>query len=366
MKMQDNKKFKILIVDDMPKNIQLLGSILREEGYDIAFAKSGIEALERIKSSDFDLFLLDIMMPEMDGFEVCNHLKNNFSTRDIPIIFLSAKNDIESIVKGFNIGAVDYISKPFNATELLARVRTHLALKYQAEKLTEINNAKDKFFSIIAHDLRTPLLSFHGLTKMLHEDYNNFSEEERLEFVSKMHLSAEQLFGLLENLLEWSRIQTNKIPFNPSEFDLYKVVLENILLLKNNADCKKITIINTAKENTSVIADKYMIQTVIRNLISNAIKFTKNNGEIKISTHKNNSTITVSIEDNGIGIAVEDIPKLFKIDEHFSNTGTNNEKGSGIGLILCKEFIEKNNGKIWVESKKNKGSTFFFTLNTVQ
>lgn len=361
-------KAKILIVDDLPKNIQLLGSILRDKGYDIAFAKNGAEAIQRVENYYFDLILLDIMMPEINGFEVCQHLKKNKNTSSIPIIFLTAKNDTESTVKGFKLGAVDYVTKPFNAIELIARVETHLALKKSSEeirrsniKLKELNSTKDKFFSILAHDLRNPLISFKGITELLINNYKDFTEEERIEFINSMKNSAKHLFELFDNLLEWSRMQTGRINFNPISFNSKPLIAKAISILEANSTNKKINLIDNTDKHY-IFGDKDMFSSIFRNLLSNAIKFSYTNSEIIITSSDHKSHIQFDVTDHGIGIGEDELSKLFRIDEHVSKKGTIEENGSGLGLILCKEFTSKNNGKIWVKSKTNEGSTFSFTF----
>ncbi len=367
-------KTSILIVDDVPQNIQILGNILRKEGYDIAFAKSGEETLKRVKNKDFDLILLDIMMPGMDGYETCKIIKEKEREKEkseTPIVFLTAKNDTESTVKGFKLGAVDFITKPFNATELLARVETHVSLKKSKKaleesllKLEELNNAKDKFFSIIAHDIRNPLISFKGLTEVLMNKSQSISDEDKNEFIKLMHDSAKQLHSLLENLLEWSRVQTGGINFAPTNIDLCSLIESNIQLMEPIAINKKINIIKKINDNCMIHADKNMINTIIRNLLSNAIKFShpENKIIIKLEANKEKGQIVLSIQDFGVGISEDNKKKMFRIDEHISTKGTQKEKGTGLGLILAKEFANMHEGDILVESHVNIGSTISLVL----
>jgi len=362
MNSDKNRRSRILIVDDVPKNIQVVASILQKEGYDMAFAQNGNAALAHIQSHTFDLILLDVMMPGMDGFEVCEELKRSHATKDIPIIFLTAKADTDSIVRGFESGAVDYVTKPFNGTELSARVKTHLALRHSQQDLQEANATKDKFFSIIAHDLKNPFNAILGLSELLTEQYNSFDDEQKKEFICHIKDTCNNTFKLLQNLLEWSRMQTGKIEWKPDELDLYTSSFENITLFKAGAKNKEINLYSDIKKNTMVFADPNMVTMIMRNLVSNAVKFTKPGGEVRISSesHEDNEEITIS--DTGVGIKKEDIEKLFRIDVHHSTYGTAKEPGTGLGLILCKEFAEKNGGKIWVESEPGKGSRFKFTL----
>lgn len=229
-------------------------------------------------------------------------------------------------------------------------------------QLSELNNTKDKFFSIIAHDLKNPFAGLYINAELLSFYYDNFSEEERKKNIDKLLFSAKQLKELLENLLQWSRTQLGKMTFDPQETNINKLIVDSINLLKNNAEDKNIKINYKSKDNISSVVDSNMISTVLQNLITNAIKFTYENGEIDIISTIDNNQVIVEIKDNGVGIKENDLEKLFRLDSNFSTIGTSNEKGTGLGLILCKEFIEKNNGMIWVVSEYGKGSSFKFTL----
>jgi signal transduction histidine kinase len=362
MNHKSDRKFKVLIVDDVPKNIQLAGSILQKEEHNIFFANNGPTALKLTETNDFDLILLDIMMPEMDGFEVCTRLKKNPKTRDVPVIFLTAKSDSESTIKGFDTGAVDYVTKPFNEKELLARVKTHLQLRYTQQNLLEANATKDKFFSIIAHDLKNPFNALLGLTNLVLDRYDYFDEEKKKELIGMVHHSSKNMYQLLENLLDWSRMQTGKMKWDPDEIDLYTNAFETVLLLKVNAEKKNISLCSDIEKNTKVYADANMVTMVMRNLISNAIKFTPERGSVRITARTDGDYEEITVSDTGVGMEEADMQKLFRIDAHYSTPGTANEQGTGLGLILCREFVEKNRGEIWVESELGKGSAFKFRL----
>ena len=230
------------------------------------------------------------------------------------------------------------------------------------EKLTELNASKDKFFSIIAHDLRNPIAGFLNLTEILSDNFDVFSEKESKEFIDVMNQASKQLYNLLENLLQWSRSQTDSISFNPRPVSVKRMIDSTIDTLMINIENKEIKINIKAEEKTMVYADENMITTVIRNLLSNAIKFSHPGEPISIRCNQKEDFIEISVIDNGVGINNNDQEKLFKIDQHITTQGTSEEKGSGLGLILCKEFIEKNKGKIRVESELNKGSAFIFSL----
>lgn len=229
-------------------------------------------------------------------------------------------------------------------------------------KLIELNATKDKFFSIIAHDLKSPFNSIIGYGELLIEHIKEKNYDRIEDFANIVLKSSNRAMDLLKNLMEWAQSQTDKLLFNPENIEI-KPFIENITqFYEEIAKQKLITIKKQIPDNDTIFADKAMISTLFRNLISNAIKFTKPDGEINISVEKKPNEYIFSVSDNGIGIPKESIDKLFRIDQSFSTNGTNNEKGTGLGLILCKEFVEKHGGKIWVESEEGKGSIFSFTL----
>ena len=230
------------------------------------------------------------------------------------------------------------------------------------EQLKALNASKDKFFSIIAHDLRNPIAGFLNLTEVLTNNFDVFSENESKEFIEVMNQASKQLYNLLENLLQWSRAQTGSIAYEPKFVSVKKMVDSTIDTLMINIENKSIKININVDEKTVVFVDENMITTVIRNLISNAIKFTHPEGLISIRCVKKDELVELSVIDNGVGMKKEDQEKLFRIDQHITTQGTSEEIGTGLGLILCKEFIDKNDGEIWVESELNKGSAFIFTL----
>ena len=239
-------------------------------------------------------------------------------------------------------------------------------MKKIQDELIFANRSKDKFFSIIAHDLKSPISAFNNITDVLVKDYDDFDREDIFDFVKKLNESARNVYKLLEDLLEWSRNQNNKISFDPSIILLSKLSENIIDLLSNNIERKELEVVNKIDEDIKINADLNMINTVLRNLISNAIKFTQIGGKIEVgcSDYDENDMI-IWVKDNGVGMQQTDIDKLFKIEVHHTTHGTNEEVGTGLGLILCQDFIKKHNGKIWVESKYGEGSTFFFTIPKV-
>ena len=554
MPVQNTTKFPfqgqtILIVDDNPINLGVVSDYLEDYGFEIMVARSGENALKRIQHIQPDIILLDIMMPGMDGFETCQQLKANKVTKDIPVIFMTALTGTEDKVRGFEVGAVDYITKPIHQEEVLARVRTHLNLRnltqnlqmqnlrletssqvgrqiisileldkllidivtliqnkfgyyfvgiwllteqkdglviqasygseqtsclesgyviplntknsiliwayqnsqsylvndtnqdpeylglkqlpdtksqlvlplcvredtigvldiqanqlaafmaedktilqsladqiaiairnaklYKLEKkfrqaeeektlyLAKLNAAKDKFFSIVAHDLKIPfqplLISAHLLSK----NTAQLSPKNIQKMSTNIHNAAREVYSLLENLLQWSQMQRGQITHYPFNLNLNQIVQQNINLFALNAKNKAIVLQSTVVTDIIVYADENMLDTIIRNLISNALKFTPTDGTVTIASKPITPQvkfIEVSISDTGVGISEENLAKLFKIEDHHSTQGTAQEQGTGLGLIICQEMIEQNGGKLWIESQIGKGTTVKFTL----
>jgi PAS domain S-box-containing protein len=237
-------------------------------------------------------------------------------------------------------------------------------LQDSKRQLTELNASKDKFFSIIAHDLKSPFQGFLGLSNILSKEIEELSKDEIKSLANDMHSSAHHLFKLLENLLHWSRIQRGIIEFNPEMFQIRSITQFNLNLMKENANQKRISLSNLVDEKLYVFGDPNIINTILRNLISNAIKFTNYGGNIKIATEVVNDLVRVSIIDDGIGMTQATADKIFNLETHYTTPGTANEKGTGLGLILCKELAGKNQGNIWVKSQLDVGTTFTFTVPT--
>ncbi len=366
----------ILVVDDNPMNLGVLFDHLKTSGFKILIAEDGESAIHQAKFAKPDVILMDVMMPGIDGFEACRNLKKDEETKDIPVIFMTALFETADKIKGFEAGAVDYITKPFQNEEVIARITAHLTIQLQKKELQELNatkdkllkelgelNAtKDKFFSIIAHDLRSPFNGLIGASDLLIQSFEALEKEIVIDLIKSMNIASRNAFNLLNNLLEWSRSQTGRIEWDPNITDISIIIRENKLLLKHNAEEKGISVVSEIQDNTFVYADEHMINTIIRNLITNAMKYSRSGEEIRISSKDAGDFLEISVSDEGIGIKPENIGKLFRIDVHHTTKGTANEQGTGLGLILCKEFVEKHNGKIWVESELGKGATFRFTL----
>lgn len=247
--------------------------------------------------------------------------------------------------------------------ELQVRVQAEKALKKSEEQLLELNATKDKFFNIVAHDLKNPFTSLLGSSELLYQNIQNFNSDNISRLALILNDSARSGYAILQNLLDWSRSQTGMLEIRPETFDLWKLVDEIIHDIELFSINKQIAVISEIEKDISIQADKNMTSTILRNLVSNAIKFSYRNAKIIIGANKAGKHVEVFVRDFGTGIGKSDISKLFRIDSRFSNRGTENEQGTGLGLKLCSEFVQKQGGRIWVESIENKGSCFYFTLS---
>lgn len=250
----------------------------------------------------------------------------------------------------------------FHAIDITDQKKAMEEVVKSEQKLSELNATKDKFFSIIAHDLKNPFNAIHGFSNLLVEQIQAKDYEGVEEYAGIIQNASEQAISLLYNLMEWSRSQTGRLKFNPEMIEIDPLVNDVTVLLKESAQNKSIMICSEKLQNEMVYADKAMLNTVLRNLISNAIKFTFPGGKIIISAKRTAEEMVISVSDNGVGMNTDFINKLFHIEENVSTSGTQQEEGTGLGLILCKEFVDNHNGRIWVESEEGKGSTFYFTL----
>ena len=363
-------EFKLLVVDDVQTNVLLLKALLGKEGYGILVANNGQEALEVIRNENPDLILLDVMMPGMDGFEVAERLKSEEFRCEIPIIFLTALDDTQSIVNGFKLGVGDFISKPFRKEELMVRIKHQLSLvaarriiEEKNEELRKTIAGRDKMYSVIAHDLRSPMASM----KMLSNTIMMSVEKDKIDpdifdMLEMSNKTSEEVFSLLDNLLKWTKSQLGKLTVIPQKLDISGLADGVVEVMNSVAEVKHIKLIRTDHESFFVYVDIEMIKSILRNLISNAVKFSNPDSEIKVGIKAEDGKVIVSVTDSGKGIKKEDQHKLLKDSTHFTTYGTNSEEGSGLGLLLCRDFARKNGGELWFESEENLGSVFSFSL----
>lgn len=362
--------YTILAVDDIATNIMLLKAVLSRAKYKIITAAGGNEALEKVAAVNPDLILLDIMMPDMDGYEVLKRLKADPAHEDIPVIFLTALHNPEDIVKGFKYGASDYISKPFNHEELITRVTHHIYLAaaqrtilQQRDELQATVEARDKMYSVIAHDLRSPIGTLKMVFNML--SINLTPEqigEDSFEMITMGNNITESTFMLLDNLLKWTKSQIGRMNTVLQEVDISEVVLFASKMSDLVAQVKNVEVEYEIPGPIKVHCDVDMVKTIMRNLMSNAIKYSQEGGRIVISVRETPTHAAIAVRDFGIGIKEEDIPKLLNPEIHHTTYGTKNEEGSGLGLQLVQDLTRRNGGTLTIESQEGEGSTFTFTI----
>jgi two-component system sensor histidine kinase/response regulator len=357
--------YKILIVDDVVSNVLLLKILLTNEKFQVCTANCGNACIEQARKEHPDLILLDVMMPDINGFDTAVILKKDPETADIPIIFLTALNTPADLVKGFQVGANDFLTKPFNKEELVMRVVQQISLVAakriiikQNDELRRTINNRDKMYSVIAHDLRSPMASIRMVLNLAVSVVSpEMVGQEIFDLLDKANRETEEAHDLLDNLLKWTKSQTGRMNVVYQDMDLNEVVPGVVDIFVMIAEMKKVKLSFLPNdEKFEVRADNDMIKTVIRNFISNAIKFSHEGSTIEVFITRQDDFAKISIRDHGVGIAPERIEGLFHKGE--TTYGTGGEEGSGLGLQLCADFARKNGGDVMVESVLGEGSTF--------
>ncbi|MCT7951755.1 response regulator [Ancylothrix sp. C2] len=386
-------KADILVVDDTPDNLRLLSTMLTEQGYQVRKSINGKLALTAASSHPPDLILLDIMMPDLSGYEVCEKLKADAKTRQIPVIFLSALDTAMDKVKAFEVGGVDYITKPFHLQEVLARVENQLTIQRQQQRISQQNmqlmqqnlqllqeiNARKKaqqellqaneelkrsnaeleqFAYIASHDLQSPLQVIVGNADMLEWKYGEILGDKGSRYINQIVAAGMRMKQLIEDLLAYSRVGKGKSEFEPTDcLQVLQEVLENLQeeIAGNQA-------VIDYSELPVLMADKTQLLRLFQNLIGNGIKFHRPDvsPKIKISAEQKQSEWVFCIHDNGIGIETQNFDKIFELFQRLHNY--DEYPGTGIGMTICKKIVERHQGRIWVESQVGEGSTFYFTL----
>lgn len=361
---------RILIVDDTFTNLDVLRRALEPKGHEIQVATNGETALKILSATPLpDLVLLDVMMPGMDGYEVCRKMKAEELTRDIPVIFLTAKNQPEDIVKGFSLGGVDYITKPFNHEEVYARIQTHLKLQClkkelesKNEKLEALNNMKNKFLGMAAHDLRNPLVSIRGFSEILAEDIDVLTKEERDEYLGILYSASDHMLNLVNELLDVSVIESGKLQLNFRNGSLKTLVEERIRLYEVVSGKKNITLQPKLADVPDFEFDCTRVSQVLDNLITNAVKYSPAGTTVYIDLEEDEDFATVRVRDEGPGISEDDQGKLFQHFQKLSSQPTGNEFSNGLGLAIAKKLVECHSGSLQVDSVFGEGAMFAFKL----
>ena len=342
----ENKASLVLLVDDNLQNLKVLGNTIKNEGWLLAVASSGQQALDFLDRKIPDLILLDIMMPEMDGFETCRRIKANPALKEIPIIFLTAKTDSESIITAFEEGAVDYVSKPFNAKELIKRVQTHLELRQNRTLLIEKNEIQNELIHVLCHDLANPFAAILSFAELIQDTPGK--SQEFIEFIVTSAINGMNIINLTREI----RASEEK-ELTLEKLNLQHVIAQSELFLKMKLAEKEITLRNSIPADIEIIAEEIsLINSVINNLLTNAIKFSNTGSTIDISAERvDDASAKVIIQDRGIGMPERLVADLFDITKKTSRAGTKGEQGTGFGMPLVKRFMEKYGGNISVTSK---------------
>ena len=362
--------FSILIVDDNATNTILLDAILKREKYRTLIARDGETALQIMQEKHPDLVLLDIMMPEMDGYETARRKSEIESISEIPFLFVTALSDTNNMVKGFKAGCSDFISKPFNTEEILIRIKHQLmsvsdkrTIINQTEELRRLVNNRDKLYAVVAHDLRSPLGTIKTVLNMLDEslDSNTIGDDMK-ELLHATTDSSNELFSLLEDLLSWTKSQMGKLIFQPSRFIFSEAINNAIKAATSMANLHNISITHRdLTDNAEFIGDQKMVTTVARNIIVNAIKFSEDDSSIEIESKFTGTDFVCSITGHGCGMTQE-VQDALRDQIGITTMGKHQEEGTGLGLSLCREFVRAHKGSLNFVSEVSKGSTFTFAL----
>ncbi|HOK40994.1 MAG TPA: hybrid sensor histidine kinase/response regulator [bacterium] len=363
------EKSKILVIDDDNVILLLLKKILELNNFEVVTFNNGKSAIEYLKKNNIDLILLDLMMPELDGYEICKIVKSTKKLRNIPIIIMTAKSDESEIEKAINNGANDFIRKPINRYELLTRIKNlikikkyEIILEKRNKELKRINQLKNDFLGVVAHDLKNPLSIINGYTQLLLMNETNLNQKYK-NYLMKILYNTENMLYLINDLMDISLIESGKYKLFIDKNDIVKTIKDCIDSLSYLAKEKNIKINFQTNYNEFISNfDKKRIIQVINNILNNAVKFSDDDSEINIILDIDKKYIRIKIEDKGIGIPEKDFKKIFKRFTRGSHAIEKDIKGTGLGLSICKDIVDLHKGKILVKSKENEGSTFIVIL----
>lgn len=363
----------VLIVDDLPANTRLLAGILKVEGFEVVVAQSGAEALEKITEANPDVVLLDVMMPVMDGFEVCSHIRNNTATATVPIVMVTALHETPDRVRALQAGADDFLTKPVEEVEVVARVyslarakRERDALEKAYHDIKEAEGLRDSLAEMLVHDLRTPLTTMLASLDLLQTGRTGKLEPIQQEVTDMCMRGGRHLLSLVNELLDISKLESGEMQLQCDSINLDSLIEEAVEHVIAQARNTKTEIeVNMAPSLPTLQADEDLLRRVLINLLGNAIKFTSRGTAVVITAQMkegSNDTMLFSIEDKGEGISPEDRERIFNKFAQAQNRRAGRRNSTGLGLTFCKLAVEAHHGRIWVESTIGEGSTFFVEL----
>ncbi len=374
-----NERARILVVDDDPRNVRLMESILRSGGYPVLTALDGAEALEKIASERPDAVLLDVMMPRMSGFEVCEQLRRQRETRLLPIIMVTALNALEEKVQALELGADDFLSKPVNRTELLAKLRSILRVKALHDEVEEtrreleeknrelirVEQLKEKLMQMVVHDLKNPLAGIMGNLQLMEIQGPGIEPSQFRELLGRTRESSRHLLGLILNILDVARLEEGKLVLHRKSLSASALVEACVREGRGLAERSSVSVHSalTAKP-LEVVGDPDLLGRVLANLLSNALKHTSPGGSVEVGVKSEPSGIRFWVRDTGEGIPIDLLPKVFDkfVVGSEGDSGAPAREGTGLGLTFCKMAVEAHGGRIQVVSEPGKGSTFWFTM----
>jgi Bacteriophytochrome (light-regulated signal transduction histidine kinase) len=355
---KSSKECEILIIDDTPDQIHLVAMILKEAGYKVKVLVEGNRVFEVLENRIPDLILMDIMMPEINGIELCKRIKNDSKFSSIPVIFLTALSDSDMIINAFSSGAQDYVAKPVNPKELLARVSVHIQLKNKTESLEEAYTEIESFNHMVCHDLKSPLWAIKNLIQFLKDEMPTTEEEPSGLFLRSLEEKSSEAILLIEKLSELSKVSSDPLAKEQlSIYDLFNEVY-HFLLAENTGR----TVEYFIDPMPDITADRLLIRQVIYNAMANAFKFTSkmNRTSIKVSYHADINEHIFAISDNGVGFQKKNAERLFSM--FYRMHSKKDYDGTGTGLAIAKKIIKRHFGRVWIDSEVNQGTSFYFTL----
>lgn len=387
----ESARARILVVDDNPAGVDLMRAQLDGEGYSIDSAGDGEQALEKVSETTPDLVILDIMLPKMSGFEVCKRIKGNEATRSIPVIMVTALNDMESRAKGITAGADEFLSRPVDRSELLARVKSLLrisrlhnelaeesrtaresgeklemqqkVLKSMSAQLMQASHLKYEFIVNMSHSLRTPLNVIIGFSEMLQDELVGDLNDKQSKYVSNIRESGTELHRLIANIVDVFKLDTGKVALETTEFMLKDTIDSVLAAYESTARDKRIRVaVEVAPEVSRICADPQKLSTVLDNLLSNAFKFTPSGGTVSVTAEECDGMVQICVADSGIGLRPEDCERVFSEFYRVPDTGAAGGAGSGLGLAISRKLVLMHGGDIRAESEKGAGARFIFTL----
>lgn len=366
----DNSKYTILLIRSSFPDPGKIREILQHAGFRILEAKDRQEIVCILEKESPDMILLDIDKSTGQEIPFLRQLHNHHKDRtNIPLLIIASIHNEQHIPECLSYDNTDFIIKPFRPQELIIRIQHQLSLLHaeriilrQNEKFRKTIEARDKLYSVIAHDLRAPIGTIKMINSSLENQKSKIKDKDILKLFEMINETTEEAFNLLENLLRWTRNQNGKTKVYGTTFNVSQTIRQVISLFATIASAKGISLNNSVEGNHYIYADEDMIKTVLRNLISNAIKFTYSGGKVDVSIKDTSDSVMVCVQDNGKGIPLNMQSHLLKSDEYITTYGTHNEKGSGLGLILCRDFIKMNKGQLNFHSQEGVGTAFYFTV----